>query len=337
MTSLTAAVRRSLRDLGTPRAGETVLVALSGGPDSVALLDAMAEAGRSEGFRVVAAHLDHGLRPSSPDDVAFCRNLCEAKGVSILVGSADVRDRARRECRGLEDAAREERYAFLRRAAFAEKAVAVAVAHTRDDQAETLLLRLVRGSGSLGLSAMRARTGDVIRPLLDVSRAEVLGHLATRGLAWREDETNADTRMLRNRVRHELLPYLEARFNPRLRETLARTASLLADEADALSTEADAAARSATRETADGVALQLEALRRSSPAIARLMLRGVIAKAGGLRGVSAIQVERLLRIALRKAPSGRRLPLPGGREARFRFDEVLIRRLAERRIGRMSA
>jgi tRNA(Ile)-lysidine synthase len=337
MTSLTAAVRRSLLELGTPRAGETVLVALSGGADSVALLDAMAETGRGQGFRVIAAHLDHHLRPDSPDDVIFCRNLCERLSVSLHVGNADVRDRARREHGGLEAAAREERYGFLRRTAREVGAVAIALAHTRDDQAETLLLRLVRGSGSTGLGSMRARAGDVIRPLLEVSRPEVLGHLAARGLAWREDASNADTRLLRNRVRHELLPYLETRFNPRVRETLARTASLLADEADALGREAETLYADACRATPDGATLRLAPLRAAAPALARLALRAAIAKVGGLRGISAAHVERLLRIARGKAPAGRRLPLPGGREARFRFDELVIRRLQERRLARSSA
>ena len=227
MTPLQAALRRSLRELGTPRVGETLLCALSGGPDSVALVHALALASPRMGFRVIAAHLDHGLRPDSGQDAEFCLDLCERLGVSLHTGNADVRLRARRDGQGLESAAREERYAFLRGVARSQGAVAIAVAHTRDDQAETLLLRLLRGSGSVGLGAMRARRGRLIRPLLGVSRAQVLSHLGSHGLSWREDPSNSDLTLLRNRVRHELLPQLEARFNPNLRRTLARTAEQL--------------------------------------------------------------------------------------------------------------
>src|SRR6185503_18901729 len=127
-------------------------------------------------------------------------------------------------------AARRERYAFLRRVKDATGASAIAVAHTRDDQAETVLLRLLRGAGRTGLAAMRPRSAGLVRPMLGVSRQQVMAHLRARGLDWREDPTNADTRLLRNRVRHELLPLLEARFNPAARRTLARAATVLAAE-----------------------------------------------------------------------------------------------------------
>jgi tRNA(Ile)-lysidine synthase len=324
MTSLAAAMLRSLRDLGTPRAGETLLVALSGGPDSVALLDALLEAGRRQGFGVEAAHLDHGLRAGSAEDAAFCRNLCARLGVRLEVGSADVKGRAGRDRKGVEDAAREERYAFLRRVAAERGAVAIAVAHTSDDQAETLLLRLLRGSGSAGLGAMRARAGLVIRPLLGVSRLDVLEHAKARGLVFREDPTNADLRISRNRVRHELLPYLERHFNPKIRETLARTAALLADEHDRLAEGALDLYRRAARRDASGVVLDGEALRHAPRPVARQLVRAALLEAGGLRRVKAAHVEKILDASSRPERGRRRLPLPGGREAQFRLGNVRI-------------
>src|SRR5262245_2603562 len=324
MTSVQVAVVRSLRDLGTPRAGETIVVALSGGPDSVALLDALLEAGRRQGFRVVAAHLDHGLRPDSAQDVEFCRNLCGRLGVPLHVGSADVRGRAERDGAGVEAAAREERYAFLRRVAEAEAATAVAVGHTRDDQAETFLLRLLRGAGSAGLGAMRGRAGNLVRPLLGVGRREVLAHLSVRGLAWREDATNADLRFGRNRVRHELLPYLEKHFNPGVRETLARAAALLADEHERLARSTEELYGQAALRSHDGVLLDGEALRRAPRPLARQLVRAALRDAGGLARVKAAHVERILEVSGRAGRSGRRLALPGGREAVFRFGHVRI-------------
>ena len=166
LRALESTVSRALEALGAPCAGDTLVVALSGGADSVALADVLATLSRRKGFRLVAAHLDHGLRPESGEDVAFCASLSRSLGIEFRAHEADIRARARREHCGLEDAARRERYAYLRRVCAEEGAAAIAVAHTRDDQAETLLLRLLRGAGATGLSAMRPRNGDVIRPLL---------------------------------------------------------------------------------------------------------------------------------------------------------------------------
>ena len=321
---LLATVQRALRGLGVPSRDETLLVGLSGGPDSVALLDILAAASQAGGYRIVAAHLDHALRPDSAEDASFCAELCRRLGVSLRTSRVDVRDRARREGGGLEQAARLERYAFFRTLMREEGASFVAVAHTRDDQAETLLLRLLRGAASAGLAAMRPRSGDVLRPLLAASRAQVLAHLEARGLPYRVDPTNADLGIPRNRVRHELIPYLESRFNPRLREALARTAGLLADDAEILGgLGGDIVARGA-RHDGEGLLLPLHALRSAPRAAARAALRHAIDSVGGLRGVAAIHVERLLTLAHSPSPSGRSLALPGGREAQFRFDELWI-------------
>ena len=318
------AVRRALEHPSL--AGQTIVSALSGGADSVALLHALASAGPERGVRVVAAHLDHQLRPDSTEDARFCRELCDRLGVALHTGRADVAARAARDGGGIEQAARIERHAFLRAVRKQTEAAAIALAHTRDDQAETVLLRLLRGSGRVGLGAMRARTRRLLRPLLDVSRAEVLAYLEAHGLAWREDASNQDVRFARNRVRHELVPYLERRFNPRVREALARSAGQMADEADALAGQADALHARA----AEGDSLSRAVLRDAPPAIARLALRRALEESGGLAEVTAVHVERLLRLARNPASSGRRLPLPGGREALVRFDRLVI---AARRPG----
>ncbi len=328
LPSLVAAVDRALRAAGVPPRGGTLVVGLSGGKDSVALTDALASLRRRRGFRVVAAHLDHGLRPGSPEDVAFCAALCEKLDVPFRAGTADVRARAGRERGGLEQAARRERYAYLRRVRDEERAAAIAVAHTRDDQAETLLLRLLRGAGATGLAGMRPRAGDVVRPLLAVSREEVLAHLRERGLEWREDPSNADTAHRRNRVRHELIPYLEVRFNPGIKAALARTASLLADEAVHVRAEAESLLGAIAREEGGALVLGRAALAAAPTAVARATIRQALARSGGLALVGALHVERVLHLARAKAPSGRRLPLPGGREARFTRDAVRLERRA---------
>ena len=321
---LTAAVGRALTAAGAPSRGETLLLGLSGGPDSVALLDALALLRRPRGFRLVAAHLDHGLRPGSGADADFCRALCARLDVPLSAGVADVRGRAARERGGLEQAARRERYAFLRRVAAAEQAGVIAVAHTRDDQAETLLLRLLRGAGSTGLGGMRARRGRLLRPLLGVSREAVLAHLRERSLDWLEDPTNADLAHRRNRVRHELLPYLESRFNPRVREALARAAALLADEAAHLRADAEALLLRIGRRQDDGFVLRRAGLVQAPAALARAAIREALRRAGGLSRVGAVHVERVRQLARRPAAGERRLPLPGRREAVLTREDVRL-------------
>ena len=329
MPRLVAAVDRALLSAGLPARGETLVVGLSGGADSVALTAALAALRRRRGLELVAAHLDHGLRPDSADDAAFCQALCATLGVTLRAGTACVRERARREKGGLEQAARRERYSFLQRVKQDEGAPWIAVAHTQDDQAETLLLRLLRGAGASGLAGMRLRSGDLLRPLLAVSRREVLEYLAERGLGWREDPSNADPAHVRNRVRHELLPYLEERFNPRVRAALARTADLLAEEALFVAGAAERALAEASSWEGEALVLDRQALAAAPLALARAALRLALLATGGLAGVDRGHVERLLQLATAAAPSGRRILLPGDREARFTHRTLRLEKRAE--------
>jgi len=164
---------------------------------------------------------------------------------------------------------------------------------------------------------MRALSGDLWRPLLTVSRAQVLEHLRSRGLSWREDPSNADPAHLRNRVRHELVPYLEQRFNPRVREALAGTAALLADEARHIGAQAEELLSTIGRREGEALVLDRVRLAAAPPAVARSALRLALDETGGLADVDRGHVEGVLRLAGAPAPGGRRLWLPGGRECRF--------------------
>jgi tRNA(Ile)-lysidine synthase len=292
----------------------TVLVGLSGGPDSVALLDALVAVADERAIRVHAAHLDHRLRPEAAQDAAFCARLCAQLGVPLHTASADVAARAARDRRGLEAAARRERYAFLRGTAAECGARFVLVGHNQDDQAETLLLRLLRGAGTRGLGAMRPRRGMVVRPLLGVSRTQILAHLQMRGQDFVLDPSNADAAFTRNRVRHEVLPVL-ALLNPRIAASLARTARLLARDERALQGLARAAAGQWQRSAAGGIAIPVALLRSLPPAIATRVLLAGLRRTGGRRNVGALHVEALLRLGRSRSGNGRRLELPGGRQA----------------------
>jgi tRNA(Ile)-lysidine synthase len=230
-----AKVRTAIRRQGLLVAGQHVLVAVSGGADSVALLAALKELAPSWRLRLTVAHLHHGIRGAAASaDAAFVRALAARLRVRFIEGRADVPALARRKRLSLEMAAREARYRFLARAARAAGVDAVATAHTADDQAETVLLKLARGSGRHGLGGMshagRMFGLPLVRPMLDATREEVLAFLRHQRLAWREDESNRDIRFLRNRVRHEIVPFLESRLNPGLRRALARTAAIFREE-----------------------------------------------------------------------------------------------------------
>lgn len=318
---LLAAVRKAYLEQGAPSAGQILVVGLSGGADSVALLDLSALVGRDLGFRVVGAHLDHGLRSGSAEAAASCGELCSRLAVPFRSARGDVRARAAADQDGVEAAARVERYAFLERVRAEVGAVAVAVAHTREDQAETVLLRLLRGSARTGLSAMRTG-GRLLRPLLGVSHDDLREHLRARGLTWVEDPTNTDTDLLRNRVRHELLPYLRSRFNPRLDAALCRAAAVMADEDECLEAQAGELLARLARPAGPALVLSRNGLLSAHPALARRAVRRALETRGGLAGVGQAHVEAVL--ALARGPSGRRLPLPGRREARSELDGLCL-------------
>jgi tRNA(Ile)-lysidine synthase len=255
-------VRRTIRRHALIAPGERVVVALSGGADSVALLHLARELEAAGDFVVAgAAHLNHQLRGAEADeDERFCAALAARLDLPIEIARIDVRELARREKRSIEDAARRARYAFFERAADRLGADVIAVAHTRDDQAETFLLRLIRGAATRGLAGIRPRAGRVVRPLLELDRSELRAYLEARGIAFREDASNLDLSNPRNRVRHELIPYLASQFSPSIAAVLAREAELARVDEDALHAEAiKIADQIVLTDEGDRAGLQLEA------------------------------------------------------------------------------
>ena len=212
----------------------TVLAAVSGGVDSVALLRALDSAGPKRPGRLVVAHFNHGLREEAVDDESFVRELSARLSVHCIVG----RRHQPAAGSGIEEAARQARYEFFRATAAEVGARYIATAHTADDQAETVLQRIVRGTGIAGLAGMRRARPlcpgvTLIRPLLSVRRAELLAYLQALDQPFREDATNAECRFTRNRLRHELLPQLAREYNPNVIQALLRL-SQLAGEAQSI-------------------------------------------------------------------------------------------------------
>jgi tRNA(Ile)-lysidine synthase len=281
-------------------------VAVSGGADSVYLLHEL----MGRGMKLVVLHVNHGLRGAESDgDERFVRELAGRLGVECLVHRGEV------GAGNLEQEARRVRYAWFRELVERGAVERVVLGHTRSDQAETVLFRFLRGSGTAGLAGIRAETDLVWRPMLGLTREEVRESLRARGIGWREDSSNGDARFARNRIRTELLPQLMREWNPRLPETLAQTADWAQAEESYWAAEMKKLARKTFREERGGVAVRMPKL---PAAVERRLLRYAIEKVkGDLRGIEFGHVE-----AIRELRSGR-VNVPGA-EVEKSFEWVRI-------------
>jgi tRNA(Ile)-lysidine synthase len=273
-----------------------VLAALSGGSDSVALAVILRElAERGEVRLVGVAHFNHQLREQASRDEECAAGVARSLGLPFVADRGDVALRARRERRSLEDAARRSRYEFFERARTQLGADLVALGHTRDDQAETFLLRLLRGAVPRGLAAMYPRHGTIIRPLLDCRRFELRTFLEKRHISYVEDETNADVAVPRNRVRAELIPLLENRFNPAIVDVLAHEAELARELWGWLESAAAGFERTGLT-SSDSLSRELDVARLQSaaPPLRRLVIWRAMNEVSGGRPVSFSHVEAAL-------------------------------------------
>jgi tRNA(Ile)-lysidine synthase len=276
--------------------GQRVLAAYSGGPDSSALVHLLLEIKKNWDLEIVLAHFNHRLRRSACRDEAFCRDTAGRLEIPILVGSDDVRSTARGRGLSLEEAARELRYEFLNKTALQIGASRIATGHTMNDQAETLLLRLVQGSGPQGLAGIHpAVEGRIVRPLLGITREDLEEYLLERGGEYIIDESNLNPRFLRNRIRLDLMPLLAEEFNPEIVRLLARTADILREEDAYLNKIAADKTEKAIPAGRRRTGLDAGYLASLPRALARRVVRNFIRQeTGNLRSVSFDDVEDVL-------------------------------------------
>ncbi len=334
---LISTIRETIERLAMIAPGDRVLVALSGGPDSVALLRALFELRGELECELCAAHLNHKLRGKAGDeDERWCSELAQSLELPFRSARVDVNAEVRRLGGNLEEVARELRYSFLEEAAERLGAARIAVAHTLDDQAETVLLRLLRGAGAGGLRGMRPIRGRIIRPLLDVQRSEVLDYLRERNQPYRVDASNTDERFSRAFLRRKAIPLLR-QLNPSMARTFATTAAVLGSEDDFLRELAHGVLQRISVRATEGSGINAGEFASLHTALQRRVLRRLVARElGSLRGVSFRAIEAMRRCALGEGPG---VDLGGGWTVRLDGEllTVLRKRPEERIIFRYRA
>lgn len=292
------------------RAGDHVLVGVSGGPDSVCLLKVLSELSRGHGYTVSAAHLNHMFREEARYEQEFVEDLAGRLGVPVYLGSCDVPALVTHSGRSAQDVARQVRYEFLRRVARDIGADLIAVGHHADDQAETVLMHLIQGSGAPGLGGMSPREGEIIRPLLGVFRRDVEKFLEEEGLSFVSDSSNYKPVYLRNKIRLTLIPLLKNEYNPRLAEALVRTAEVIRGDDEYLQQLTHRVFEQVTTRRDGGeVCLDAGKLAELHPAMQRRLIRRLYQEVGGSQGLGYFHVEKTRELIFRDRG---RWDLPGG-------------------------
>ncbi len=310
---------------------ELLLVAVSGGPDSVCLLHILVKLQDKLAIKLHLAHLNHQLRGADAEaDAHYVAELAHRLGIPATIEKRDVKPYRAQHRLSLEEAAREVRYSFLAETARDIGASRVAVGHTIDDHVETILMHLVRGTGTRGMRGLQpcsewqsqGSSLTVIRPLLSTSRDETASYCERYQLMPRLDTSNLSLSPLRNRIRHQLLPLMQS-YNPQVTEALLRMARIVSDDLDFIDKEGARLWEQIAREQENTVVLDKERLLRLPPALQRQMLRLAIEKLSGtLKDIEARHVELL--IAALTKPAGRRISLPYGLSFSIEYDRYLL-------------
>jgi len=323
-------------------AGERIGVAVSGGADSVALLRLFVELRQLLGIVVCVAHFNHKLRGKASDsDEQFVAKLAAQHGVEFFVACEDVGAKAERERANLEDAARRARYAFFEQLVKDGRVSRVAVAQTADDQAETVMAHILRGTGLAGLAGIHPQAGSVLRPLLRIRGAALRDYLRAKRQTWREDATNRDETRTRARIRHKLMPFLEKKFQNSVVEHLCQLAELAREDNDYLDFTASFRVNDVAKEIGTGISIPVgefgevpKSLQRTSGeysseantlALRKRIIREVVKRVKPRAGeLGALHVDAVLDLA-RSGHSGKILQLPGGVEVRQERELLIFR------------
>jgi tRNA(Ile)-lysidine synthase len=313
--------------------GETVMVGLSGGPDSVCLLALLGRIRDKLRLSIHAVYVNHNLRPEETgEEIEFCRDLCGRCGVPFVVKSIDVAAYAGQLRMNRQEAARELRYRAFEEAAFEVKADRIVLAHNADDQIETFLMRLLRGSGPKGLSGIPPTRGKIIRPLIETGRNEIEKFLDAEKIPFVVDSSNLEVHYLRNRLRKVLVPEMK-KLNPNLASTLLNTTSILREEERFFGIAVTKALmKMISRKTDEKIELFIAPMEVMDTVILRRVLRRAIEETRGLRGIGYVHIEAIMGL-IRNGASGDRLYLPKGIRVIRGYSLLIITSVPPSRIG----
>lgn len=299
--------------------GDRLVVACSGGPDSLALLHVFLRLRAVYDLDLICAHFEHGIRgAASLADADFVADFCQQHAVAFRLGAADVPVWAKRHHQSLETAARTLRYQFLTQVKETMGAARILTAHHADDQAETVLMHLLRGTGSEGLMGMCVVRGAIARPFLSVTRAEIESYCARHGLQPRQDATNAVLDCTRNRLRLELLPELRTTYNPEITQALCRLANVMTEEQSYLQQVTSQLVRDLTEKRSDGIWLDVQAFLQQPKALQRRLLRRLLAADTARETVGFEHIDEVLTL-LSRQQTGKSLSLPGQRHVSLSY------------------
>lgn len=317
-------VKQTIEKYNMLSIGDHVLVGLSGGPDSVCLLQILNMFKASYKLKISAAYIDHGLRPEEvPNEIEFCRKLCDSLNIPFYTQSVNVREYAEKEKINIQEAARILRYGALEQISLYINAHKIAIAHNADDQAETVIMRLLRGAGPAGLSGIPPVRKKVIRPLIEVERAEIEKFLSEKNISYIIDSSNESLKYLRNKIRKTLMPVIKS-ISPQAIKIISKTADILREENDYINvTVTKTLMRLMSRKTDKTVELFCNPMEVLNIVILRRALRFAIDSVKGLKGLSFDHIEDIIRL-IKTGKPGDRIYLPQGVRAIKGYSTLVI-------------
>ncbi len=322
---LSEKVKMDIQNHGLIERDDRILVAFSGGTDSLALLNLLDHIKNELGFIIGAAHLNHGLRGSqADDDEAFCRTFCEQRGIPYYSKTIDVAAYAKEQKISIELAGRKERYVFFKDIMVNKRYDKCATAHHLDDQAETILLNLMRGASLSGLTGMQPKREDFIKPLLGVRKEDLVVYLEKEGITSREDESNKESIYQRNKVRNHLIPYIKENFNGNIEETLVRMGRLIQKDLEYIESQvSDASGKFIEKdELSDQVILKKGAFLEQEAILSRLVLEALKALKHNLTDIEEVHVREVM--ALGHKETGKIIHLKEGIMVRNNYGELIF-------------
>jgi tRNA(Ile)-lysidine synthase len=313
-------IERFIKEKRLVEEGDCIVVGVSGGADSIALLHFLYAHHQGYQIHLKVAHIHHGIRQEADEDAKYVEGIATRWSLPFFIHYCNVAQLAKEKRITEEEAGRQERYNFF--ISLTNEGDKIAVAHNKNDQAETMLMRFIRGSGVDGLAAMKAKNGNIIRPLLSITREEIEYYCKYHSIEYKEDQTNQMPIYTRNKIRLECLPYIKEHINPNIIDTLFRHSELYAEEANFLQDYIDQLFNMCEK-AKNQVEVPLSVLQKEKPYIQkRLLLHSVIYAAGVSKNIGLAHIEEILKLL--KAPVGKKISLPYGLIARKSYHTIAI-------------